>query len=158
MNKNNIKIVLILLFNLVLLKAEIDMEQGIYGAAEEMMAFDEKMNKLIAEHNGVAYVKESSPIEDFLETETSYVLEQNIEENNNTQIELDVKNGMLSIAVTIREIEEIKTANEISQEVTMSKSTRSLYIPHNADEKSMVEKYENGILKVIFLKKEAHND
>jgi len=148
------KIISLLFFCNLALFADSDLQKGVYDAAEEMMEFDEKMNRLIAEHNGVDYEKEKiSNIVDFEEMQNAYVLERHIEDNNNTQIELSVKDGMLTIETTVREQEEIRTENETSYETTMSKSSSSLYIPKNADESSMSEEYKNGILKVTFLKK-----
>lgn len=145
---------LLLLGNMFLF-AESNLQKGVYDAAEEMMEFDEKMNRLIAEHNGVDYEKEkSSNIVDFEETQNGYVLERDIEDNNNTQIELSLKDGMLTIETTVREQEKIRTKSEITYETTMSKSSTSLYIPSNADENTMREEYKNGILKVTFLKKQ----
>ena len=143
-----------LLLGHIVLFAENNLQKGVYDAAEEMMQFDEKMNRLIAEHNGVDYEKEKmSTIVDFEETQNGYVLERDIEDNNNTQIELSLEDGMLTIEITVREQEEIRTETEISYETTMSTSTMSLYIPSDADENSMNEEYKNGILKVTFLKK-----
>ena len=156
MFKWSIKLLIKLLFlGSMILFAESDLQKGVYDAAEEMMEFDEKMNRLIAEHNGVDYEKEkSSNIVDFEETENGYVLERDIEDNNNTQIELSLKDGMLTIETTVREQEKIQTKSEITYETTMSKSSMSLYIPSNADENTMREEYKNGILKVTFLKKQ----
>ena len=153
--KWNIKFAMkFLLLGNILLFADSNLQKGVYDAAEEMMEFDEKMNRLIAEHNGVDYEKEKiSNIVDFEERENSYVLERNIEDNNNTQIELSLKDGMLSIETTVREQEEIRTENEISYETTMNTSTMSLYIPSKANESTMREEYKDGILKVTFLKK-----
>lgn len=156
MLKWSIKLVikLLLLGNMVLF-AESNLQKGVYDAAEEMMEFDEKMNRLIAEHNGVDYEKEkSSTIVDFEETQNGYVLERDIEDNNNTQIELSLKDGMLTIETTVREQEKIQTKSEITYETTMSKSSTSLYIPSNADANTMREEYKNGIFKVTFLKKQ----
>jgi len=154
MLKHSIKIyiVLFLLMNVTLF-ADIDLKKGVYDAAEEMIEFDEKMNRLIAEHNGVKYEKEKiSNIVDFEEREKSYVLERNIEDNNNTQIELSLKDRLLSIEITVREQEEIKTETGVSHETTMTKSTTSLYIPQNADENTMQDSYRNGVLKITFKK------
>ena len=153
MLKQSIKIYIVLLLSNVTLFADIDLQKGVYNAAEEMIEFDEKMNQLIAEHNGVKYEKENtSNIIDFEEKENSYVLERNIEDNNNTQIELSLKDRMLSIEITIREQEEIKTETGISHETTMTQSTTSLYVPHNADENTMQDSYKDGILKITFQK------
>ena len=73
------KITILLCFLTTSLFSDIDLQKGIYDAAEEMMAFDEKMNRLIAEHNGVDYEKEEmSTIVDFEEKKDTYVLERNI--------------------------------------------------------------------------------
>jgi HSP20 family molecular chaperone IbpA len=134
--------------------ADNNLQESVYDAAEEMMQFDEKMNRLIAEHNGEEYEKEKmSSIIDFEETKNTYVLERDIEDNNNTQIELRLENGLLTIETTVREQEEIRTETQSSYETIMSKSSMSLYIPSNADENTMHEEYKNGILKVTFLKK-----
>ena len=149
------KITILLLFSNLFLYADITLQTSVYDAAEEMMKFDEKMNKLIAKHNGVDYEKQDmSSIVDFEERENTYVLERNIEDNNNTQIELSIKDGKLIIETTVREQEEIRTETEISYETTMSTSSTSLYIPKTVDEASMYEEYKNGILKVTFLKKQ----
>ena len=155
MLQKNIKIyIVLLLLSTLSLFADIDLQKAIYDSADEMVEFDEKMNRLIAEHNGVEYEREGiSNIIDFEERENYYLLERNIEESNNTQIELSLKDRVLSIEITVREQEEIKTETISSQETTMSQSTTSLYIPENADENTLQESYKNGILKVIFQKK-----
>lgn len=148
------KITILLVLTNLFLFADINLQKNVYDAAEEMMQFDEKMNRMIAEHNGVDYEKEKkSNIVDFEEKENAYVLEREIEDNNNTQIELSLKDGMLTIETTLREQEEIRTESKITYETTMSKSSMSLYIPSDADENTMREEYENGILKVTFQKK-----
>jgi len=148
------KIIGLFLFSYLTLFAEVDLQRGVYDAAEEMMAFDEKMSRLIAAHNGDDYEKEKvSSIVDFEEKENSYLLEREIEDNNNTKIELSIKNGLLTIDTTVREQEALQTETGVSYETTMSTSSTSLYIPVDADQETMQEIYKNGILKVIFLKK-----
>lgn len=153
--KENMKLCIIcLLLMSGTLFAENNLQKGVYDSADEMMKFDEKMNQLIAEHNGVKYEKEdNSDIIDFEEREKSYVLEKEIEDNNNTQIELSVKGEMLNIEVTVREQEKVETETESSYETTLTQSIIPVYIPKNADKNSMQESYENGILKVTFYKK-----
>jgi len=94
-----------------------------------------------------------SGIVDFEERENSYVLEREIEDNNNTKIELSINNGLLTIETTVREQEALQTETGVSYETTISKSSTSLYIPNDADQDTMKDIYKNGILKVIFLKK-----
>ncbi len=134
--------------------AEIDMQKGVYDAAEEMMAFDTKMNKIIAEHNGVDYeeMHNNSAIEDFEETTDGYILKRNIE-NNETEIEISVKERLLTISMVTREKEVVKTPTETTYETSINQSESSLFLPHDADEDSMNKLYENGILEITFRKK-----
>ena len=153
--KQHIKthIVILTLFTITA-SGDIDLQKGIYDAAEEMMEFDEKMNRMIAKHNGVDYEEDSSSdIIDFEEREHSYVLERNIKDNKNTQIEINLKDGVLNIDITVRKQEKVEENGEISYETTLTKSTIPLYLPQDADENTLQESYENGILKVTFRKK-----
>ena len=144
-------ITLLILSNLLF--AEVDLQKGVYDAAEDIMEFDEKLNRLIAEHNGVKYEKDSnSTIMDFEEKENAYVLERNIEDNNNTQIELTLNDRILSIETTVREQKKIKTETGVSYETTITQSTTPLYLPKNADENTMKDSYKNGVLKITFKK------
>ena len=154
MLNQNMKIYIMLLFlGNIALFADTDLQRSVYDAAEDMMKFDEKMNLLIAKHNGVEYTKENSNnIMDFEERENSYVLERTIEDNNNTQIELSLKERLLSIEVTVREQKEIKTEAGVGYETTMTQSTTPLYLPKNADETTMQDSYKDGILKITFQK------
>ena len=154
MLNQNMKIYIMLLFlGNIALFADTDLQRSVYDAAEDMMKFDEKMNLLIAKHNGVEYTKENSNnIMDFEERENAYVLERTIEDNNNTQIELNLKERLLSIDVTVREQKEIKTETGVGYETTLTQSTTPLYLPKNADETTMQDSYKDGILKITFQK------
>ena len=133
--------------------ADINLQKGLYDAAEDIMDFDEKLNRLIAKHNGVEYKKEdSSDIMDFEEKEYSYILERKIEDDNNTQIEITLVERILSIEITVREQIEIKTEAGVSQETTLTQSITPLYLPQNADENTMQDSYRNGVLKITFKK------
>ena len=151
-------VTLVLLSNLVLF-AEVDLQENFYDAAEEMMRFDEKMNRAIAEHNEIDSEEDEKfrlndlTIEDFEETAEGYILKQTIEDTNNTQIELTMSNGMLTIETTIREHKVIRNENEITTETTMSTSSTSLYIPNDADENTLREQYKNNTLEITFRKK-----
>jgi len=150
------KTFLILFFTLPLF-SDIGMQEGVYDAAEEMMKFDTKMNQLIAEHNQLDEEDkrefEKTRIEDFEETENGYILKKNISDGNGTKVGVSLKNGMLSISIQTTEKEVLLIGNERSYETTMNSSTSSLYLPQDADEKSMKHEYKEGVLKVTFLKK-----
>ena len=138
-----------------LLSAEVNMQQGVYDAADEMMAFDKKMNKLIAEHNQYddedlkEMYKNDISIEDFEDTATGYELHQKIEDSGNTKVDVNVSGGVLTITTKKRERVEI----ENGYETTMSRSKVSLFIPNDADEHRVQSTYVDGFLKIIIPKK-----
>ena len=134
---------------------DINMQKGMYDSAEEMMAMDEKMNRAIRQHNtsdpkwDESIELKVASIHDFEEKKDSYVLEREIEENNQTKIDVKLENGQLTISTTTTVIEK----TEFSESKTMSSSSTSLFIPNDADETQMEQSYENGILKITFPKK-----
>ena len=156
MYKKYIKIIPLLLASYsVPILADIDMQKGMYDSAKEMMAMDEKMNRAIREH------KQSDPkwdesielkvmsVHDFEERENSYVLEREIEDVNQTKVDVKLENGQLTISTTTTVIEK----TEFSESKTINSSSSSLSIPNDADETRMEQSYENGLLKIVFPKK-----
>ena len=159
MFKNTIKVLFVSLFFYPLfLVSEVDLQTNVYDAADEMVAFDEKMNRLIAEHNGITEAEDQEmrendkAIEDFLEIDNKYVLRYEVEDHNNTQIELSLKDKLLTIKRTKTVKNKIMLNNTVNYETTTTTATNSLYIPNDADEKSMKNSYENGLLIISFLK------
>jgi len=156
MYKKLIKIApLIAIFYTPLLFADIDRQKGIYDAAEEMMAMDEKMNEAIARHNRLNMDDEdieqepTISINDFEETQSGYQLIRKIFDFKNTQVEVQIKDGILTVS-TIRKVVE-KT--ESSESTTISSSASSLFIPTDADENQVEQSYSNGILRINIPKK-----
>ena len=156
MYKKMIKITpLLFLFNSLPLFADIDMQKGMYDSAKEMMAMDEKMNRAIREH------KKSDPkwdesielkvmsVHDFEEKKNSYVLEREIDDVNQTKVDVKLENGQLTISTTTTVIEK----TEFSESKTINSSSSSLSIPNDADETQMEQSYKNGLLKITFPKK-----
>jgi HSP20 family molecular chaperone IbpA len=159
MFKHTIKILfLILSFYPLLLVSDVDLQTNVYDAADEMVAFDEKMNRLIAEHNGITEAEDQEmrqndkAIEDFLEIDNKYVLRCEVEDHNNTQIELSLKDKLLTIKRTKTVKNKIMLNNTVNYETTTTTAINSLYIPNDADEKSMKNNYKNGMLIISFLK------
>ncbi|CAA6820161.1 MAG: Unknown protein [uncultured Sulfurovum sp.] len=138
--------------------SEIDMQKGIYDAAEEMMKFDEKMNKMIAEHNNIAYEGDENlafsnvSIEDFKEVANGYELTRDINDSN-LQLEVKVKDTLLIISLSSKEVKEIVTGSEIGAETIMTSSTVSLPIPNDADKSKLSSSYKDGKLLVKLPKK-----
>ncbi len=153
MPKNIIKITLMsYLFIVSTLHAEIDLQKGIYDAAEEMIAFDEKMNQAIAEHN--QYEEEMQiEINDFEEREDDYLLEQRIPDQNNTKISINIKDTLLTITTTQIEKEDLINELNMSSITTISSSSTALFIPNNADATKMEKSYSHGVLRITFPKK-----
>ena len=139
----------------LLLSAEVDMQKSVYDAADEMVEFDNKMNKLIAEHNQYddedleEMHKNDISMEDFEDTPTGYELNQKIEDANNTKIGVDVSDGVLMITTKKR----VRVEIENGYETTISRSKVSLFIPHDADESSVQSEYVDGFLKITMSKK-----
>jgi HSP20 family molecular chaperone IbpA len=135
------------------------MQKGMYSAAEEMIRFDEKMNRAIAEHNQLNVedkdeMRLNAMVEDFEEIEGGYLLKRNIPESNSTKIDVKRNNGMLIITTTTMEQEGINSESISGFETTLSSSSMSLSIPNDADENSMERSYEKGVLKIKFSKKQ----
>jgi len=157
MKIKNIKKLYLLIFLSSISFSEVDLQTGVYDAAEEMMAFDNKMNQLIKEHNQVMFDDdlelEEIKVEDFEEREKSYILEKTISESHNKKVEVKVLNGLLSVIIKSIESDKLIVDGITSHETTMSGSTMSLFIPVDADENQMKYSYRDGILKIVLPKK-----
>lgn len=145
------KIISLWVFSFIGLFAEVDIQQNMYEAAEEMMRFDEKMTRLIREHNQIDDI-DDSPINDFEETDDSYVLQEKMD-TNDTEVSVLLTDGLLTINMLTRSKEHTLIDLEETYNTVINKSTTSLYVPQDADLNSMNKSYENGILEIRFLKK-----
>ncbi len=149
------KIVTTLILLTLLLSAEVDMQKAIYDGADEIIEFDNKLNKIIAQHNKYSdkdieeMHKNDISIEDFEDTPNGYELNQKIEDANNTKIDVDVLDGVLTITTKKR----VRVAIENGYETTISSSKVSLFIPNDADESKIQSSYIDGFLKIIIPKK-----
>jgi len=158
------KYLIVVFFNMVMY-ADTDIQRGIYDAADEMIRFDEKMNRAIAEHNHIDINENQngSTIEDFEEIEGGYILTQQIQNRDNVTIDVKVENGMLSIITTTSSNEDseylsgiIADSNISGFENTISSASTSISIPNDADETKMEKSYKNGLLKIKFPKKKIY--
>jgi len=157
-NKKILTLPLIAL-SLSLLNAEIDLQKGLYDAAEEMIRMDEKMNQAIATHNQIDPAEDelmrlqAMAIEDFEETKNGYKLEQSIKDAEHTKVTVKIEEDLIIITTTSMESVEDKNELNITKITTMSSSSISLLIPNDADKDKMEKSYENGLLKINFPKK-----
>jgi len=158
MYKKDIKKLYLLILLSSLGFGEIGLQEGMYSAAEEMIAFDNKMNKLIKEHNTMVFEDEEESIieikvQDFEEKKNFYILEKNIPTADNTKVDVKILNALLTVTIKSIEIENIKVEGERRHETIMSSSMMSLLIPNDADENEMTYSYLDGVLKIILPKK-----
>ena len=156
-------LIFMLIHSTTLLFAEIDIQTNIYDAAEEMIAFDEKMNKAIAKHNQMSEEEEdeallnSMMINDFEESITGYKLEKEIANFDSNEISVNIQGNLLVISLksTDKEIHKKKIHKEelnITEIETISSLESSLIIPDDADTSQMTQTFKNGILTITFPK------
>ena len=163
MNTIRNKTIGILLYILTIpLFAEISLQENIYDAADEMIRFDEKMNRAIAEHNRRFIDESLSPIDineelsfdsfpsnDFKETEDGYEFIQKVLNPNKTKVKIEIQGKLLIVLLSTTK----KELTEFGNVCTVDSSTVSLSIPSDAHQGTMIKTYKNGILKIIFPKK-----
>ncbi len=149
------KIVKLMILIPLLLSAEVDMQKSVYDAADEMIEFDNKLNKLIAEHNQYddedleEMHKNDISIEDFEDTSTGYELNQKIEDANDTKIDVNVLDGLLTITTE----KKVRVAIKNGYETTISSTKVSLFIPNDADESKIQNTYKDGFFKITIPRK-----
>jgi len=159
MYKSDVKVVLLMILINVGLYAEIDIQVGIYDAAEEMIRFDEKMNRAIAEHNRITPKEDEEMrlndmmISDFEETKDGYKLEKEIQYPNETEVDVKLEDRMLTVTMTKTDREVVENELNISDIMNMNSSSFSLLLPPDADENRMEKSYYNGFLKITVPKK-----
>lgn len=132
--------------------AEIDIQQNIYDGAEDVGAFDQMLNQLIADHNGIDMDDETYPVEDFEETKDGYILRHTVP--SNAKVEIKIEQRLLTISTKDKENRSITISDsEEGYEMIMNSSMVSFSLPENADETSMERHYEDGVLVIKFTKK-----
>ncbi len=135
----------------------LDMQRNFYDGAEEIEAMNASMNRAIKEHRRAEDIAiKNDPLspklitlDDFKETKDSYILEQNIEDANQTKVDVKLNNRELTISTETTKIEK----KEFGESKTISSSSHTLSIPENADEGKMNKSYSNGLLKITFPKR-----
>ncbi len=134
--------------------AEENLQTTIYDGAEEMIRFDEKLNQAIREHNQIDNEDEidldNMQVNDFLETPQGYLLEQEIENYEETEVNVNIENDLLIISTKTLDKDFFSTELNNTELTTVSSLSLSLIIPNNADQNKMQKKYENGKLTIIF--------
>lgn len=158
-----------LLVNSMMLFAVVDMEKEIYAPAAEMKMLDDAMNKGIKEQearnqaqpmvieNEISFTE--SPALEFVDNKDAYVLEKHVADINNTEVTATLENRMLTVKETQKVEKTIKEGSvslgtsSTRTEFFESTTSESLSLPDDADEKTFVSDYSNGLLRVSVQKK-----
>jgi HSP20 family molecular chaperone IbpA len=143
--------------------ADMHLEENMYAPARDMMAMDAAMNKIIEEkrqqnkENPIVFKDDKSfheaPVAEFVEHNNSYVLEQVIEDDGQTKVEVTLVGNMLNIKSTTTTKDSMTTGSSSSSSSYVSISTQSMSIPSDSDAEGMEHHYQNGIVKVTLPKK-----
>jgi HSP20 family protein len=89
------------------------------------------------------------------ETEDAYILEIDLPGVKKEDIEIDVKDNVLSISGERKIKEELKEDNYYKIESRYGKFVRSFTLPKNANIEKISAKSENGVLEIVIPKIEA---
>lgn len=163
------KIVLIMITVLMSVSAIVDMEEEVYAPAAEMKMLDDSMNRGIDEQRErnarrpmIMEVQDdfhASAMLTFIDKGKQYILEKRVKDVNHTEIKTKLVDRMLTIT-EIQKIEEVVIENSVTlgesstkKQFFESTTTETLQLPNDADEKSFVSNYSNGLLRVTINKK-----
>ena len=146
-----------------------DIEKEINEPVAQMKMLDDAMNKGIKEQRErnaarpMIIADDKSfhelPMLEFVEQGKMFVLEKSVEDIDNTKITTKLENRMLTIT-EVRKIEEVILAEEVTLGVSTTEKkyfestiSETLSLPRDADEKSLMSVYKNGLLRVTLEKK-----
>jgi len=128
---------------------------------KEMMQMQQNMDKMFSRmHQRNIRLASPSPIgtykisqpQAFVDKKDHYEYATNIPENKENDIDINAKDGVMSITAKIIEKQENKTANSYSSSSSMRMYQQSIPLPTDADLGNISAKYKDGKL-VIFVKK-----
>lgn len=149
--------------------ALVDVEKEINEPVAEMKMLDDAMNKGIKEQRERNAARpmiieddksfHESPMLEFILKDNQYILEKSVEDVKNSKITTKLENRMLTVT-EVKRIEEVILAEEVTLGVSTtekkyfeSTTSETLSLPNDADEKSFLSLYKDGLLKVTLKKK-----
>ena len=92
------------------------------------------------------------------EDENSYGISLALPGYNKEDVNIELKDGMISISSTQENTNEEKTDNYVRKEFTKSSFERSFYLPEDVNDENIVASMENGVLSITLNKiKEIEN-
>ena len=164
MKKIEIVVTLAILGTLSIDAKDMNLEEQMYAPARQMEMLNDAMNRGIEEQrqrnreNPIVFEDDKAfhdaPIAELIEKEKSYILEQNIDDANNTKVNVSISGNMLSISTETTRKDTMKSENSSSSSSYTSTTSTTITIPADADSRQMQHSYENGVLKVIIPKRE----
>ena len=139
----------------------IDIEKELYEPVAEMQKMDETMNQTIEQrHQENQMLTEQGvknqidePMPTFSLEGEQYVLTKNMDNPENTKVEVNLKGEMLNISTITTTTKEVVTESGTQNSSFESTTEESLSIPHDADASTFQQSYENGELRVTLEKK-----
>lgn len=98
------------------------------------------------------------PAVNIKETKENYTFEVAIPGVNKEDLNLSVKNGLLTISSEKKEETEDKKEDYTRMEFSFNSFSRSFSLPDNIDEDKIQASYDKGVLNLLIPKKEANED
>lgn len=98
------------------------------------------------------------PAVNIKETKENYTFEVAIPGVNKEDLNLSVKNGLLTISSEKKEETEDKKEDYTRMEFSFNSFSRSFSLPDHIDEDKIQASYDKGVLNLLIPKKEANED
>jgi len=134
-----------------------------WNSFKEMQKIQQNMNKMFRNFNSNLQIDTSfdklfqdftlSPSIDIINGSEKYIVRVNLPGIENDKINVNVKNGILTIETKAAETKADKNSNFIERERFMGNFKRSILLPKDVVVSKMKTFYKNGVLTITFPKK-----
>lgn len=134
-----------------------------WNSLKEIQKIQRNMNKMFRDFNSNFQIDTSfskifqefslSPAVDIINGSNKYIVKVNLPGIENDKINVNVKDGILTIKTKEIEKETDKNSNFIERERFMGNFERSILLPKDVIVSKMKTEYKNGVLTITFPKK-----
>ena len=134
-----------------------------WNSLKEIQKIQRNMNKMFRDFNSNFQIDTSfskifqefslSPAVDIINGSNKYIIKVNLPGIENDKINVNVKDGILTIKTKEIEKETDKNSNFIERERFMGNFERSILLPKDVIVSKMKTEYKNGVLTITFPKK-----
>ena len=134
-----------------------------WNSLKEIQKIQRNMNKMFRDFNSNFQIDTSfskifqefslSPAVDIINGSNKYIVKVNLPGIENDKINVNVKDGILTIKTKEVEKETDKNSNFIERERFMGNFERSILLPKDVIVSKMKTEYKNGVLTITFPKK-----